>query len=89
MSRDSYIYFGVGGEAGKPKEFAMTQMFENNMQNLELQQKQIMMMGGLINKKQKKLSEEEIKQLKKDYSLMYFGFVSINWGQGKTLGVSW
>lgn len=89
MSRDSYIYFGVGGEAEKPKEFAMTQMFENSMQNLELQQKQIMMMGGLINKKQKKLSEEEIKQLKKDYSLMYFGFVSINWGQGKTLGVSW
>ena len=67
----------------------MTQILQNNMQNLELQQKQAMMMGALINKNQKKLSAEEIKKLKNDYVWMYFGFVSLNWGQGKTLGVSW
>ena len=67
----------------------MKQVLQNDMKNLELQQKQIIMMGGLVDKKEKKLSIEEIKKLENDYTWMYFGFVSINWGQGKTLGVSW
>lgn len=67
----------------------MTNDFENNMQNFELQQKQMMMMNAIVNKNQKKLPPEVIKQLKKDYVHMYFGFVSVNWGQGKTLGMAW
>ena len=46
-------------------------------------------MGGDVDKKQVKLSPEAIKKLRKDYMKMYIGFVSINWGQGKTLGESW
>ena len=65
----------------------MTQM--NNMQHNEFHQKQIMMMGGVLNTEQKKLSPETIQQMKKDYIKMYYAFTSINWGMGKTLGVSW
>lgn len=75
--------------AHKTKEFAMMQDYKNNIKNFELQQKQIIMMGGSVNTKQKKLSVAEIEKLKKDYRHMYFAFVSINWGMGKTLGVSW
>ena len=67
----------------------MTQMFLKNVKNFEFQQKQIMMLGGIVDAKQKKLSPEVIKQMQKDYRRMYFDLVSINWGQGKTLGVSW
>lgn len=67
----------------------MVDMLKNGVQNFDLQQKQVMMMGGMIDSKQNKLSPEAIKQIKKDYVKMYFGFVSINWGMGKTLGVSW
>jgi len=67
----------------------MVDTVKNNVQNFDLQQKQIMMMGGLVNQKQNKLSPETIRQIKKDYIKMYYGFVSIDWGMGKTLGVSW
>lgn len=67
----------------------MVDMVRNNVQNFDLQQKQIMMMGGIVDKKQNKLSPETIRQIQKDYVKMYYGFVSINWGMGKTLGVSW
>ena len=67
----------------------MTNNLQNNIKDLELKQKKFIMIGGIINQNQKKLSLSEIKKLKKDYRKMYFGFVSINWGMGKTLGVSW
>ena len=59
-----------------------------NQQNLELYQKKIMMMGGHI-ENQVKLSPEQIKQLKKDYSMMFIGLTSINWSKGVTLGTAW
>ena len=62
---------------------------KNNSKNLEIFQKQIIMMGGDIKKEQQKLSPEVIKQIEKNYRQMYIGFTSINWGMGKTLGVSW
>jgi len=62
---------------------------KNNSKNLEIFQKQIIMMGGDIKKEQQKLSPETIKQIEKNYRQMYIGFTSINWGMGKTLGVSW
>lgn len=61
----------------------------NNVQNLSFQQQQIVMMGGMVDSKQKKLSPSEIKKMKSDYVAMYFGLVSINWGNGKTLGGAW
>lgn len=76
----------------------MTQMYQEStqdlklqqkMQTLEVQQKYIIMLGADVNEKQVKLSPEAIKKLRKDYINMYIGFVSINWGQGKTLGASW
>lgn len=67
----------------------MVDTVKNNVQNFDLQQKQIIMMGGMVDKKQNKLSPEIIRQIQKDYVKMYYGFVSINWGMGKTLGVSW
>lgn len=67
----------------------MTNDFENNMQNFELQQKKFIMMGGDIKTQQKQLSPEVIKQIKKNYTRMYFALTSINWGQGKTLGMAW
>ena len=85
VNHDLYVH-GWGGENGtKPKDFAMTQM--NNMQHNEFHQKQIMMMGGVLNTEQKKLSPETIQQMKKDYIKMYYAFTSINWGMGKTLGI--
>jgi len=89
MSIASYMNKGEGGNVRKLKESAMTQMYENNMKNFEFQQKKMMMMGAIVNNTQEKLPPEVIKQIKKDYHWMYFGFVSINWGMGKTLGVSW
>ena len=62
---------------------------EKNLQNMKFRQKQIVMMGGGINQQTKKLSPAEIEQMKKNYVAMYFGFTSINWGMGKTLGMSW
>ena len=67
----------------------MTQVYENNMTNFDVQQKKLMMMGVIVNNVQEKLPPEVIKQIKKDYRNMYFGFVSTYWGQGKTLGISW
>ena len=67
----------------------MTQMTNEYIRKLEIQKQQRMMMGGMVNDQQKKLSPEEIKKMKQDYFTMYFGFTSINWGSGKTLGVSW
>ena len=67
----------------------MMNEMEKNLQNMEFRQKQIVMMGGGINQQTKKLSPAEIEQMKKNYVAMYYGFVSINWGMGKTLGVSW
>ena len=67
----------------------MTQVNERNMQNFEFQQQQMLMMGVVINQVQEKLPPEIIKQMKKDYVKMYYGFTSINWGMGKTLGISW
>ena len=68
----------------------MTQLLEaNQLMTQEIQKKQFMMMGGIIDTKQKVLSPETIKQIEKNYREMYFAFVSINWGMGKTLGVSW
>ncbi len=67
----------------------MTNNLQSNIKDLEIKQKKFIMFGGIINQNQKKLSQSEIKKLKKDYRKMYFGFVSINWGMGKTLGVSW
>ncbi|MBO7644769.1 MAG: hypothetical protein J6S57_00495, partial [Alphaproteobacteria bacterium] len=56
----------------------MTQLLkENQLMMQEIQQKQFMMMGGIINKKQKVLSIETIKQIEKNYREMYFAFVSI------------
>lgn len=65
---------------------------EKNFMNLEIQQKQIMMMGGILEKdkeNKKQLTIQEIEQFKKDWRRMYFGFTSINWGQGMTLGMAW
>lgn len=67
----------------------MTTQNTIDIQQMELRQKQFIMMGGKSNTNQKKLSELEIKQIKQKYRSMYIGFVSINWGSGKTLGVSW
>ena len=67
----------------------MTQIFQNNMQNFKLQQMKLMMVGGLNTNTKQKLPPEVVKQIHKDYIHMYYAFVSINWGQGKTLGVSW
>ena len=66
-------------------------MNELEMKNLdiEFQQKKIIMMGGDIKNNVKKLSLAEIEQIKKNYRLMYFGFVSVNWGNGTTLGMAW
>ena len=87
----SHIIYDMewGRRAQKPKESAMTQENINNMKNIEFQQKQIMMVGGLGDDKKQKLSPETIKQMKTNYIKMYYGFVSINWGMGKTLGVAW
>ena len=58
------------------------------MNNLELRQQQMIMFG--VNEKNKvKLTEQEIKQVQKNYVGMYYGFVSINWSQGMTLGMAW
>ena len=62
---------------------------QNDFTNLTLQQKKFIMMGGDIKTQQKQLSPETIKQINKNYRLMYFAFTSINWGQGKTLGMAW
>lgn len=59
-----------------------------NNKNLTLQQKQIIMMGGNI-KTEQKLSQQEIENIKKDYSRMYYAFTSINWAHGMTLGMAW
>ncbi len=68
----------------------MMNEFQNNLQNVEFQQKQIIMMGGDIKKSQKKqLSPQEIDKFKKDLVGMYYGFTSINWGNGMTLGMAW
>ena len=89
MKDAHYIYLGRGGEPAKPKEFAMTQIYENNMQNIELQRKKIIMMGGSVKREQQKLPKETIEEMKKNYTKMYFAFTSINWASGKTLGMSW
>lgn len=89
MSIASYISRGGLESAGKPKEFAMTQMLNANQINLELQQKQLMMMGGLVKNIQNKLSRPEIEKMKQNYVGMYYAFVSVNWGQGMTLGMAW
>lgn len=64
-------------------------MNENQyVNNLELRQQQMMMFGA-GEKHKVKLNEQEIKQVHKNYVGMYYGFVSINWSQGMTLGMAW
>ena len=83
----------VGGEhTGKPKEFAMMQTLDTNIknkQNLNLQQKRFIMIGGEFEQKIKQLSPQDSKNLQKYYKLMYAGFVSLNWSKGCKLGVAW
>ena len=68
----------------------MMNEFENNLQTAEFQQKQIIMMGGDIQKNQiKQITQQETDKLKKDLIGMYYGFTSINWGYGMTLGMAW
>ena len=67
----------------------MTQEYENNTQNFELYQKRIIMMGGNVKQEQQELPKDVIAKLRKSYTEMYFAFTSINWAQGKTLGISW
>lgn len=55
---------------------------------MEFRQKQNIMLG-IFDKQTVRLSAEEIKKMKQDYVGMYYGFVSINWGQGMTLGRAW
>jgi 5-keto 4-deoxyuronate isomerase len=68
----------------------MMQEFQKNQIELEFQQKQQMLMGGSVDAKaKKKMTPEDIKQMKKDYTNMYFALTSINWGHGGTLGMAW
>ena len=60
----------------------------NLKQKNELQQKQFIMIGGMLDQ-QKKLTPQEIKQLEQDYITLYFGLVSLNWAHGMTLGMAW
>lgn len=41
------------------------------------------------NLRDKDFQQKQIMMTKKNYIKMYYGFVSINWGMGKTLGMSW
>ena len=66
----------------------MIQNLNANQHILELQQKQMMMMGQL-NTKQGRLTDKEIETMKTNYVGMYYGFVSVNWGQNMTLGMAW
>ncbi len=66
----------------------MMQTLDMNIKKNELQQKQFIMIGGTI-ENQKKLSPEEIKQIRKNYREMYYGLTSLNWSKGMTLGMAW
>ena len=57
--------------------------------DLEFQQKKFIMLGGELKNVSSKLPPEVIKKMKQEYVKMFYAFTSINWGQGKTLGVSW
>jgi len=67
----------------------MTQTLNKKQIELELQQKYLVMMGGSLKESQNKLSHMDIEKMKKDYVGMYYALVSINWGQGMTLGMAW
>ena len=66
----------------------MNALNAKNINQFELQQKQIMLMGGNV-KQQKNLSQPEIEKLKKDFIGMYFALAAINWGHGMNLGRAW
>lgn len=78
-----------GRKPKKPKGDAMADVIEKNNLDLEIQKQKFILMGGSVKTIQKKLSQEDIKQIKKDYHRMYFALTSINWGQGMTLGMAW
>ena len=88
QSRPIYVMERVE-KTGKPKGSAMTEVLNTNQLNLELHQKKFILMGGKIKNVQKKLSANEIAQIKKSYRRMYFAFTSINWANGMTLGMAW
>ena len=66
----------------------MIQNLNTHQDIMEFRQKQNIMLG-IFDKQTVRLSAEEIKKMKQDYVGMYYGFVSINWGQGLTLGMAW
>lgn len=57
--------------------------------DIELRQKKFIMMGGEFKNVKQKLSEADIKKMKRQYIEMYYAFTSLNWASGKILGVSW
>ena len=66
----------------------MIQPLYTDKQRQELRQHQILMHGGRTQKNQ--LSQETIKQIKKDYYDMFIGFTSVNWSKpGTKLGTAW
>ncbi len=66
----------------------MMNEINKNLQNMEIQQLQMKMFGLNIDAKSK-ISMDEIKKIKQNYVGMYYGFVSVNWGRGMTLGMAW
>jgi hypothetical protein len=67
----------------------MAQETKDYTQTPEFMNQKIIMMGGNQNQRAKQISEAEIKRMKQKYVAMYYGFVSIHWGMGKSLGASW
>lgn len=62
---------------------------KKNITDSEFLKKQIIMMGGSIDNNKKQISPQEIEKFKKNWIKMYYGFVSVNWGAGMTLGMAW
>lgn len=58
-------------------------------ENLDLQKKRFIMLGGNIEHNVKKVSSKDIEKLKRCYKFMYAGFVCLNWSNGCKLGVAW
>ena len=73
----------------KPKGTAMTQVLYSDIRNLEFQQNKILLVGGKTQLSEKKLSANDIQKMQQNYVQMFFGFTSVNWGNGKTLGAAW
>lgn len=69
-------------------DFSKFQNEKNILSHPDIQQNMMILMGGGKEKEQE-LTQEQQKQITRNYIAMYFALGAVNWCQGTTLGVAW